>query len=121
MGAFANAREQPLFGHGDHLLGQLVFFRAQRVEFSAHEHFELVGQCEPLLSQLGVLRADFEGMGDIPENTFQCIDGPQRLTAVRKFMAGEFTVFGGLSAQDLKGSPFDLGRYRLQMAVYQPS
>lgn len=59
------------------------------------------------------------GPGDIPENTFQCIDGLQRLTAVRKFMAGEFTVFGGLSAQDLKGSPFDLGRYRLQMAVYE--
>ena len=58
-------------------------------------------------------------MGDIPENTMQCIDGLQRLTAVRKFMAGEFTVFGGLEAQDLKGTPFDLVRYRLQMAVYE--
>lgn len=56
---------------------------------------------------------------DIPENTFQCIDGLQRLTAVRKFLAGEVTVFGGLGVADLKGSPFDLGRYRLQMAVYE--
>lgn len=57
--------------------------------------------------------------GDIAEHTFQCVDGLQRLTAVRKFMAGEFGVFGGLGAQDLRGSPFDLGRYRLQMAVYE--
>lgn len=56
---------------------------------------------------------------DIADNTFQCIDGLQRLTAVRKFMAGEFSVFGGLFAGDLAKSPFDLGRYRLQMAVYE--
>jgi len=58
-------------------------------------------------------------VADIPENTFQCVDGLQRLTAVRKFMAGEFTVFGGLGVKDLQGSPFDLGRCRLQMAVYE--
>lgn len=57
--------------------------------------------------------------GDIPDNTFQCIDGLQRLTAVRKFLSGEFTVFGGQSMASLKGSPFDLGRYTLQMAVYE--
>lgn len=60
-----------------------------------------------------------DGSGDIADNTFQCIDGLQRLTAVRKFMAGEFTVFGGYSVAALKGSPFDLSRYRLQMAVYE--
>lgn len=60
-----------------------------------------------------------DGSGDIEDNTFQCIDGLQRLTAVRKFLADEFTVFGGYSAAALTGSPFDLGRYRMQMAVYE--
>lgn len=59
--------------------------------------------------------------GDIPENTFYCIDGLQRLTAVRKFMAGEVKVFGGLVAEDLRGSPFDPFRmsYRIQVGIYE--
>lgn len=59
--------------------------------------------------------------GDIKENTFQCIDGLQRLTAVRKFMSGEIAVFGGFFAQDLRGSPFDPYRttYRLQIGIYE--
>lgn len=57
--------------------------------------------------------------GDIPEYTFQCVDGLQRLTAVRKFLAGEFTVFDGLSATNLKGSPFDPGHYSFQFCVYE--
>lgn len=59
------------------------------------------------------------GGGDIAANTFQCIDGLQRLTAVRKFMAGRFKAFDKYSAADLKGSPFDLARYRMQVAVYE--
>jgi hypothetical protein len=57
--------------------------------------------------------------GDIPENTFQCVDGLQRLTALRKFLAGEFTIFNGQTIASLKGSPFDLSKYCLQMAVYE--
>lgn len=56
--------------------------------------------------------------GDIPENHMQCIDGLQRLTAVRAFMAGEFKVFGRYSVQDLHGSPFMASSYTLQIAVY---
>ena len=58
--------------------------------------------------------------GDIPDNTFQCIDGLQRLTAVRKFLAGEVRVFGGMVAADLRGSPFDTLRMscRLQIGIY---
>lgn len=61
------------------------------------------------------------GEGDIPEQTFQCIDGLQRLTAVRMFMADEITVFDGLRATDLKGSPFDPSRpsYCLQIGIYE--
>jgi len=57
--------------------------------------------------------------GDIPAHTFQCIDGLQRLTSVRKFMAGEIKVFGDKSCDDLTGSPFDPRRYRLSIAVYE--
>ena len=59
------------------------------------------------------------GEGDIPRYTLQCIDGLQRLTAVRKFIAGELTVFNGLKAADLKGSPFDIRKYYLKFSVYE--
>lgn len=45
--------------------------------------------------------------GDIAPYTMECVDGLQRLTAMRAFMAGEIAVFGGLKAQDLKGTSFD--------------
>ena len=57
--------------------------------------------------------------GDINDNEFQCIDGLQRLTACRKFMAGEFTLFGKYKAQDLKGTPFDPRRFTLQFCIYE--
>jgi len=66
----------------------------------------------------GWTRSDGGG-GGIAANTFQCIDGLQRLTAVRKFMAGGFKAFDKYYAQDLKGSPFDLARYRMSVAVYE--
>lgn len=59
--------------------------------------------------------------GDIPLHTFQCIDGLQRLTAIRKFAAGELSVFGGLCWKDLDGTAFSprLSRYRVQVAIYE--
>jgi hypothetical protein len=58
-------------------------------------------------------------VGDIPEQTFQCVDGLQRLTAVRSFMKGEFGVFGDMKVSDFKGTPFDPGRYTLQASIYE--
>lgn len=40
----------------------------------------------------------------------QCIDGLQRLTALRDFVAGRFKVFNGYSLQDLEGTPFSFRR-----------
>lgn len=57
--------------------------------------------------------------GDIPDYTFQCIDGLQRLTAVRMFMAGEIAVFGGLRAPALKGTAFDPRKFGLKFSVYE--
>lgn len=59
--------------------------------------------------------------GNIPLQTFECIDGLQRLTAVRKFLAGEVTVFGGMKVSDFDATCFSLrrARYRLQFAVHE--
>ena len=66
----------------------------------------------------GWLRSDGDD-GDIAAHTFQCIDGLQRLTSVRQFVAGDLSVFNGMTADDFKGSPFDLKRYRLKFSVYE--
>lgn len=57
--------------------------------------------------------------GDVGSSTFQCIDGLQRLTAIRRFMAGELTVFGGISVSQLVDTPFDPRRFTIQLAIYE--
>lgn len=57
--------------------------------------------------------------GDIPSHHFQCIDGLQRLTTLRMFMKGELTVFDGLTAASLTGTPFDPKRMRIRVGVYE--
>ncbi len=61
----------------------------------------------------------YSGEGGIPSQTFQCIDGLQRLTALRRYMRGEITVFDGLRASDLHASPFDPRRVRVKIAIYE--
>lgn len=56
--------------------------------------------------------------GDIPHHTFQCIDGLQRLTAIRAFLRGEFKVFGAYAATDLEKTAFDCYRYFMKMCVF---
>lgn len=43
-------------------------------------------------------------------NSVQCIDGLQRLTAMREFVAGKFKVFGDQTFETLKGTTFDPSR-----------
>ena len=43
-------------------------------------------------------------------NSIQCIDGLQRLTALREFVAGKFTVYGDLSVEKLEGTSFAMNR-----------
>lgn len=59
--------------------------------------------------------------GGLAANTVLCVDGLQRLTAMRKFIAGELTVFNGLTIDKLKRSPFDASRYTVQIAMYEIS
>lgn len=48
---------------------------------------------------------NWDYQGDLPRQ-MQCIDGLQRLTAVRAFMADKIRAFGYL-ASELKGTPYD--------------
>jgi len=60
-----------------------------------------------------------ERLIDLPEGV-QCIDGLQRLTAVRKFMAREVRAFG-LSVEDLAGTEFAPNRMtyaRVRLAIF---
>ena len=41
------------------------------------------------------------------------------MTAVRDFMAGRLTVFDGWTEADLRGTPFDVGRYTIAVSVYE--
>ena len=61
---------------------------------------------------------DHEYAGELPRE-MQILDGLQRLTAVREFMAGKVEPFG-LSIEDLRGSSYEPARpfYRLRFAVH---
>ena len=56
--------------------------------------------------------------GDLPRG-LQCLDGLQRITAVRDFLAGQVKPFG-LSVTDLAGSRFSPRRsyYRFRVAIH---
>lgn len=57
--------------------------------------------------------------GDLPENTMQCIDGLQRLTAIRRYLKDEITVFEGLRCSDLRDTPFRASSYRVHFEVHE--
>lgn len=48
---------------------------------------------------------------------FVCVDGLQRLTAVREFIAGKLKIFNTLVASDLRGTPFDPFRVSLRFTM----
>lgn len=72
-----------------------------------------------------VFRFNSPGWNRVPDATDMhpydvvCVDGLQRLTALRAFVAGEFPIFDTYSAKDLVGTPFDTNRigktWRLEM------
>lgn len=61
---------------------------------------------------------NFNYTGDLPRG-FQCIDGLQRLTAVREFMAGRVRPFG-LTPDDLNCSRYSVrgSTYRFRLAIH---
>jgi len=59
-----------------------------------------------------------KGLGDIPGGDIVCVDGLQRLTAVRDFIAGKYTVFGDETVETLEGTSFDIRRHRLTIEMF---
>lgn len=57
--------------------------------------------------------------GELPDE-IQIVDGLQRLTTVRMFLAEEFAIFGNLKASDLDGSHYAVNRhvYSLQFSIH---
>ena len=51
-----------------------------------------------------------EQRGDLNPYDVLCVDGLQRITAMREFMAGKFQVFGKYSVDDLEETPFSFKR-----------
>lgn len=66
-------------------------------------------------------RAAAAGPDDLPPNQMTCIDGLQRITALRAFLAGDFKVFDRWYAKDLDGSAFSMARYRASFEVFNIS
>jgi len=69
-----------------------------------------------LLIQFNAPNWNHAGTGDLPDEIV-CVDGLQRLTAMRRFLAGEILAFGR-TAEQFKGTPFDIGRYRFRLAIH---
>lgn len=62
--------------------------------------------------------------GDINPGDIVCVDGLQRLTAVRRFMKGEFKIFGNEDSETLRGTQFDPNRmssFRLSIQMFDIS
>ena len=47
-----------------------------------------------------------------------CVDGLQRITAMRKFVAGELKVFDKYYVSDFEGTPFDIRRYTFKIEMF---
>lgn len=47
----------------------------------------------------------------------QCIDGLQRLTAIRRFAANQLVIFGGETAESLAGTAFSPKRMRFMFTI----
>lgn len=58
--------------------------------------------------------------GNLNPGDVVCVDGLQRLTAIRDFIAGDLMIFGGLTKDDLVGTAFDPKRttYRVSMEMF---
>ena len=59
---------------------------------------------------------NYHYQGDLARG-FECIDGLQRLTALRRFVQGEISPLG-LKPSDLEYSSFTLRNYRFKIAVH---
>lgn len=56
--------------------------------------------------------------GDIAPGTIECIDGLQRLTAVRRYIVGDMQAFGGRTVRDFEDTTFSTRRLTMKFRVF---
>lgn len=82
----------------------------------------LRGQAPALFrfNNVSITGSSREAGGDIQPYDMVCIDGLQRLTALREFMADRLTVFGDIKASDLRGTVVDPKRtiFNFELEVF---
>lgn len=69
-----------------------------------------------LLIQFNCASFSSKPTGDLP-GKMQCIDGLQRLTAIRRYVAGDINAFGR-PVNDLRKTQFDICRYMFKIAIH---
>jgi hypothetical protein len=57
--------------------------------------------------------------GDLNPADIVCVDGLQRLTALREFLGDKFAVFGGVRVADLTGTEFDPRRMYCSFEIFE--
>lgn len=95
-----------------------VWTEAQRIAYIEGVFRGTVGDSQRIIQFNAPHWDDDDHGGDLP-NEIQIIDGLQRLTTVRKFMAGEVLAFG-MQVDDFADSAFSVrrGAFRLKFAVH---
>lgn len=61
---------------------------------------------------------DEKEVKDLVAGDIVCVDGLQRLTAMRDFMSGKFKIFNSYFAEDLKNTPFDPRRSTFKVEMF---
>ncbi|MDH0348200.1 DUF262 domain-containing protein [Aeromonas dhakensis] len=96
-----------------------VWTKAQRVAFIEGLYRGTVGESQRIIQ----FNAPYWGLdkheGDLP-NEVQIVDGLQRLTTVRLYVADELKIFGGLRASDFNDSRYSvkMSNWRLRFNIH---
>lgn len=96
-----------------------VWTKAQRVAYVEGILRGTVGESQRIIQFNAPHWEDAKYVGDLPAE-IQIVDGLQRLTTVRQYLAGELKIFGGLTVGDFDGSSYSarMGIYRFRINIH---
>ena len=96
-----------------------VWTKAQRVAYIEGVMRGTVGESQRIIQFNAPHWENSHYVGDLPAE-IQIVDGKQRLTTVRQYLAGELKIFGGLSVKDFDDSRYSprMGQYRFRFNIH---
>lgn len=96
-----------------------VWTKAQRVAYVEGILRGTVGESQRIIQFNAPHWEDTDYAGELPRE-IQIVDGLQRLTTVRQYLAGELKIFGGLTVGDFDGSSYSarMGIYRFRVNIH---